>query len=332
MLFFLPCRTLILWAFIVVGCMSCSSPNQSTTYSQLKNPEIKQVEIKIEKISKAFEAFKSYRPDAAASKLPLVAVLKAYKNVENIPEPPWTVNKLDKMGNYLEEARLEAEEARPNAEAESIERNQERAEKIIEEKEERKRKKSIIEKTKKVAEEYMKDGGISASFQLDALVNFYPEIKELEEIRRKAELKIGIKKVLKIPASDYHANLSAYRRLLELDPENKKFQAKIKHYAAMKKKGQERALRQRKVEDLCFDGTERSIAELRRRGAFSHKEWTLIDENKFRIGSRAEVLACAWGRPKKINRSVGINGVHRQWVYPSAYVYTENGVITGWQD
>lgn len=42
--------------------------------------------------------------------------------------------------------------------------------------------------------------------------------------------------------------------------------------------------------------------------------------------SEADVIASAWGKPKRINRSVYSFGIHEQWVYDgSNYLYFKNG-------
>ena len=42
------------------------------------------------------------------------------------------------------------------------------------------------------------------------------------------------------------------------------------------------------------------------------------------------------GSPNKVNRSVGVWGVHKQYVYRgyrlSSYAYVENGRVSGWQN
>lgn len=45
----------------------------------------------------------------------------------------------------------------------------------------------------------------------------------------------------------------------------------------------------------------------------------------------------AWGKPNKINTSIGSYGKHEQWVYrrgagSAQYIYFENGVVTSMQD
>ncbi len=61
----------------------------------------------------------------------------------------------------------------------------------------------------------------------------------------------------------------------------------------------------------------------------------MIDGKVMRGMSESQVQN-AWGRPSKINRSVGSYGTHEQWVYDrgrngSQYIYFENGVVTSMQ-
>ena len=72
--------------------------------------------------------------------------------------------------------------------------------------------------------------------------------------------------------------------------------------------------------------------ELRRRDDFSNIDADLIAKRSIAIGMAEKALLCSWGPPTDLNRSVGSWGVHKQYVYSGTYVYTENGVITSWQD
>lgn len=61
----------------------------------------------------------------------------------------------------------------------------------------------------------------------------------------------------------------------------------------------------------------------------------MIDGKVMRGMSESQVQN-AWGRPTKINRSVGSYGTHEQWVYDrgrngAQYIYFENGVVTSMQ-
>lgn len=81
------------------------------------------------------------------------------------------------------------------------------------------------------------------------------------------------------------------------------------------------------------------LEEAKSRGLFTDEEIKLIKEKKIRIGMSEEALIASWGSPRKVNRSVGRYGVHKQYVYGShsgystpTYVYVENGKVTSWQD
>ena len=67
----------------------------------------------------------------------------------------------------------------------------------------------------------------------------------------------------------------------------------------------------------------------RRRLRFNDKD--VIGEI-VRVGSTKCQLLAAWGAPRSQNRSVGSWGEDIQHVYPSAYVYTRNGIVTSYQD
>jgi hypothetical protein len=51
-----------------------------------------------------------------------------------------------------------------------------------------------------------------------------------------------------------------------------------------------------------------------------------------RIGMTAEQVTMAWGKPSKINHSVGSWGIYEQWVYGSNYFYFEGAVLKSYQD
>ena len=57
-----------------------------------------------------------------------------------------------------------------------------------------------------------------------------------------------------------------------------------------------------------------------------------VIEKKIQIGMTAEQVRLAWGKPRRINRSVGVWGTHEQWVYGSTYLYFENDILTSFQD
>jgi hypothetical protein len=57
-----------------------------------------------------------------------------------------------------------------------------------------------------------------------------------------------------------------------------------------------------------------------------------IKEGKVQLGMTKEQVIFSWGKPERINRSVGSWGVHEQWVYGSSYLYFQNDILTSWQD
>ena len=59
---------------------------------------------------------------------------------------------------------------------------------------------------------------------------------------------------------------------------------------------------------------------------------TLIHKGRVRIGMTAEQCRAAWGRPQRVNRSVGSYGVHEQWCYNGSYLYLEDGILTSFQN
>lgn len=75
--------------------------------------------------------------------------------------------------------------------------------------------------------------------------------------------------------------------------------------------------------------------ELLRRG-ISEDELALMRDGRIRVGMSVAGLYGAWGRPTEENRTVSQYGVHIQHVYESghrrSYVYTDDGVVTSWQD
>lgn len=56
-----------------------------------------------------------------------------------------------------------------------------------------------------------------------------------------------------------------------------------------------------------------------------------IEQQKIKIGMTPEQAILSWGKPKKINKSVGSWGVNEQWVYGDQYIYFENGKLSSFQ-
>jgi hypothetical protein len=52
---------------------------------------------------------------------------------------------------------------------------------------------------------------------------------------------------------------------------------------------------------------------------------------KVGIGMTQEQVTLSWGKPERINQSVGPWGTHEQWIYGHTYLYFENGVLRSYQ-
>lgn len=62
-----------------------------------------------------------------------------------------------------------------------------------------------------------------------------------------------------------------------------------------------------------------------------------IDQHRILIGMSSEQVIEAWGRPSRINRTVGQKYVSEQWIYEwnngrESYIYLDNGVLRTIQD
>ena len=67
-----------------------------------------------------------------------------------------------------------------------------------------------------------------------------------------------------------------------------------------------------------------------------HQDWPKEDcinlaNGEYWIGMSPEMATESLGNPETINHSVGSWGVNEQWVYPSLYLYFDNGVLTSYQ-
>jgi len=70
-----------------------------------------------------------------------------------------------------------------------------------------------------------------------------------------------------------------------------------------------------------------TMNELKRRKAFSKREWKLIKDEKVRVGMSKNALICSWGNPESINRSsYGAD----QYIYDGQYVYVRGNRVTAW--
>jgi hypothetical protein len=80
-----------------------------------------------------------------------------------------------------------------------------------------------------------------------------------------------------------------------------------------------------------------AAASAKRIDIIRSKKWPLpieqtVIERKVQIGMTSEQVTMAWGKPSRINRSIGRWGEHEQWVYGSTYLYFENGILKSYQD
>lgn len=82
---------------------------------------------------------------------------------------------------------------------------------------------------------------------------------------------------------------------------------------------------------LSFDGAQQLIiSEAKKRKIKLNT--ALVKQGSIMLGNNLCQMYAAWGLPSDRNRSVGRYGEHIQHIYGGTYVYTENGLITSWQD
>jgi len=71
-------------------------------------------------------------------------------------------------------------------------------------------------------------------------------------------------------------------------------------------------------------------AEIARRALFTDAERARLFNHQIAIGMSERGLLCAWG-DTHVNSTITASRTDRQYVYPSTWVYVENGVITSLQ-
>lgn len=69
--------------------------------------------------------------------------------------------------------------------------------------------------------------------------------------------------------------------------------------------------------------------------SWSNRICNTVAKKEIYVGMTAEQVKAAWGKPYKINTTIGSYGNHEQWVMSdgigSDYVYFENGIMTSLQ-
>ena len=73
-------------------------------------------------------------------------------------------------------------------------------------------------------------------------------------------------------------------------------------------------------------------AEIYKRKLINDDSLAYIFKKSLRIGANECEIYAAFGFPDDINRSVNLNHVHKQFVYGRNYIYTDDGIVTSWQD
>jgi len=62
-------------------------------------------------------------------------------------------------------------------------------------------------------------------------------------------------------------------------------------------------------------------------------KYNKLTQGYYWLGIDTDMAIVALGYPEKVNRSVGVWGVHEQWIYGNGlYLYFENGILTSYQD
>lgn len=93
----------------------------------------------------------------------------------------------------------------------------------------------------------------------------------------------------------------------------------------------------RRVGGLLGDQGASHLREIERRNLLTVNELDLVKNKQVQRGMSLCALYASWGVPYDENRSVGRWGTKIQHVYGSrhsrhAYVYSENGIVTSWQN
>lgn len=75
-----------------------------------------------------------------------------------------------------------------------------------------------------------------------------------------------------------------------------------------------------------------AMEEIRQRKAFVPSDLDLIAKKQVAIGMSVDAMQCSLGKAGSRNRTVNRHGDRIQWVYGDVLIYSENGIVTAWQD
>lgn len=94
----------------------------------------------------------------------------------------------------------------------------------------------------------------------------------------------------------------------------------------------------RKIGHLAGDGGANHLQEIQRRKLLSDNELDLVKNKQIQRGMSTCALYASWGSPDRENSTVSARGTLIQHIYgwrrgaSRSYVYTENGLVTSWQN
>jgi hypothetical protein len=80
------------------------------------------------------------------------------------------------------------------------------------------------------------------------------------------------------------------------------------------------------------NGIPEALQEIVRRKTYPAADVSTIATHQIRIGMSEAALFCSWGQADQVNRTVTAAGERKQLIYGRQFVYTDNGVITAFQD
>jgi len=112
-----------------------------------------------------------------------------------------------------------------------------------------------------------------------------------------------------------NSRLAIIREKKEIEEENRKKAEREKK----EKKEIEQKKRKKAEREAVINRQPKDIQELMRR-------------RKVQIGMTKEQVTLSWGKPERINRTVGKWGESEQWVYGDTYLYFEKDIMTSFQD